>query len=48
MVEVIDRQRGQAARRGIIALQLHPGPPMKVQFRNVRIPIDDPQPQVRQ
>jgi len=48
MAHVIDRQRGQAARRGIIALQLHPGPPMKVQFRNLRIRIDDPKPQVRQ
>ena len=42
MAEAIDRQRGQAARRGILALQLHPGPPMKVQFRKLRIRIDDP------
>jgi len=27
----------QARRDGIIALQMHPGPPMKVQFRNLRI-----------
>ena len=30
------------ARRGILALQLHPGPPMKVQFRKLRIRVDDP------
>lgn len=33
----VDRQSGKAAARGIIALQMHPGPPMKVQFRNLRI-----------
>ena len=27
----------QAARSGIIALQMHPGPPMKVQFRNLEL-----------
>ncbi len=42
MAEAIDRQAGQAARRGVIALQMHPGPPMLVQFRNLRIRIDDP------
>lgn len=46
MAEVTDHQRGQAALRGIIALQMHPGPPMKVQFRNLRIRIDDPKPEV--
>ena len=30
-----------AAKRGIIALQMHPGPPMKVQFKNIRIKILD-------
>jgi hypothetical protein len=44
MSEAIDRQQRQAARSGIIALQMHPGPPMKVQFRNLRIRIDDPVP----
>ena len=29
----------QAARTGIIALQMHPGPPMKIQFRNLRIKV---------
>jgi hypothetical protein len=42
MAEAIDRQRDQAAKRGILALQMHPGPPMKVQFRKLRIRIDDP------
>lgn len=37
MCEVVDRQTGVAARDGVIALQMHPGPPMKVQFRNLRI-----------
>lgn len=37
MCEVVDNQTGLAAREGVIALQLHPGPPMKVQFRNLRI-----------
>ncbi len=27
----------QAARAGLVALQMHPGPPMKIQFRNLRI-----------
>jgi hypothetical protein len=35
--QVIDRQKGKAAADGLITLQLHPGPPMKVQFKNVRI-----------
>jgi len=37
MAQAIDRQEGVAARDGVIALQMHPGPPMKVQFRNLRI-----------
>ncbi len=39
MAHAIDRQEGQAARRGIIAFQMHPGPPMKVQFRNIRLKV---------
>jgi hypothetical protein len=34
---VIDNEKGKAAREGLIALQLHPGPPMKVQFKDLRI-----------
>jgi N-sulfoglucosamine sulfohydrolase len=37
MAQAVDRQEGRAARSGIIGLQVHPGPPMKVQFRNLRI-----------
>jgi hypothetical protein len=37
MCEVRDEQTGAAARDGVIALQMHPGPPMKIQFRNLRI-----------
>jgi putative heme-binding domain-containing protein len=32
-----DRQTNQAASRGILAFQMHPGPPMKVQFKDVRL-----------
>ena len=34
---VIDHQRDKAASEGLITLQLHPGPPMKVQYKNIRI-----------
>lgn len=34
---VIDRERGMGAAEGLIALQLHRGPPMKVQFKNISI-----------
>lgn len=37
MCRVKDLQEGIAAREGVIALQMHPGPPMKIQFRNLRI-----------
>lgn len=36
MCQVTDRSN-QAAPKGIIALQMHPGPPMKVQFKNIRL-----------
>jgi hypothetical protein len=42
MCQAIDNQAGLAARDGVIALQMHPGPPMKVQFRNLRIKVFDP------
>ncbi len=41
MTEVYDNEKGKAARSGVIALQMHPGEPMKVQFRNLRIRVDD-------
>lgn len=34
---VVDREKGKAAAAGLITLQVHPGPPMKVQFKNLRI-----------
>jgi len=35
--EVIDNQSDQAERSGILALQIHRGPPMKVQFKDIRL-----------
>ena len=35
--EVTDEDETDRREKGIIALQLHAGPPMKVQFRNIRI-----------
>jgi hypothetical protein len=37
MSHVIDREKGKAAAAGLITLQVHPGPPMKVQFKDLRI-----------
>jgi hypothetical protein len=36
-VEVVDEQQGKSARRGILALQLHDGRPMKIQFRQIQL-----------
>jgi hypothetical protein len=44
MCQVTDQQAGLAAKSGVIALQMHPGPPMKVQFKNLRIKLRDPNP----
>lgn len=33
--EVVDEQEAEAEKSGILALQLHSGPPMKVQFRDI-------------
>ena len=41
MCEVDDRDAKLACRKGIIALQMHPGPPMDVQFRDLRIKTFD-------
>ena len=35
--DVIDEQESKAARSGILALQIHAGPPMKIQFKDIRI-----------
>ncbi|MEW6304295.1 MAG: family 16 glycoside hydrolase [Verrucomicrobiota bacterium] len=36
-VDVVDEDAAKAAKSGILALQIHQGPPMTVQFKNVRI-----------
>ena len=36
-VDVIDEQPAKAAKSGVLALQIHVGPPMTVQFKNIRI-----------
>lgn len=36
-VEVIDHQNEKRALEGILALQIHQGPPMKVQFKEIRL-----------
>ena len=35
MCQFTDNDAKESAAGGIIALQMHPGPPMKVQFRNI-------------
>jgi Domain of Unknown Function (DUF1080) len=37
MSETIDNQAEKAAKEGILAFQIHQGPPMIIQFRNVRL-----------
>ena len=37
MAELVDHQTDKAASAGVIALQLHQGPPMTVQFKNIRL-----------
>ena len=37
MSEVIDHEVGKRVEKGILALQLHAGPPMKVEFKNIRL-----------
>ena len=39
MSEVDDQDEKMACRKGIIALQMHKGPPMKVQFKALRIKV---------
>jgi hypothetical protein len=36
-VDVTDEQEAKAAKSGVLALQIHVGPPMVVQFKNVRL-----------
>jgi len=35
--QVLDHEQGKAHRDGIVAIQLHGGPPMKVQIKDVRV-----------
>ena len=37
MSEVIDDQEGKAASSGALAFQIHVGPPMKIQFKNIKL-----------
>lgn len=37
MAELTDLEKEKAATEGILAIQLHSGPPMKVQVRNIRL-----------
>jgi uncharacterized protein (TIGR03067 family) len=36
-VDVVDESSAKAAKSGVLALQVHVGPPMTVQFKNIRI-----------
>lgn len=36
-VDVVDEQESKAAKAGILALQIHQGPEMQIQFKNIRI-----------
>ena len=37
MSETVDHQEGKRADEGVLALQLHAGPPMKVEFKDIRL-----------
>ena len=37
MSEVIDNEKDKAASKGVLAFQIHQGPPMVIQFKNVRL-----------
>lgn len=44
MCEVIDKGEKDSRRKGLLALQLHAGPPMKIQVKNIRLkrlPLQD-------
>jgi hypothetical protein len=40
MCEITDHRVTPATAAGVIGLQMHPGPPMKAQFRNIRLKRD--------
>ncbi len=37
MSELIDNEKDKSARSGLLGFQLHAGPPMKVQYKNIRL-----------
>jgi hypothetical protein len=37
MSEVIDDQEGKSAAEGVLAFQIHQGPPMLIQFKNIKL-----------
>lgn len=37
MSETVDEQDGKRSEQGVLALQVHRGPPMKVEFKNIRL-----------
>lgn len=37
MCDIVDRHSKPEARKGFIGLQMHPGPPMKVQFKDIQL-----------
>ena len=39
VIHVVDDDPAQRDLSGILALQLHSGPPMKVQFRDIRLKV---------
>ena len=40
-VDVTDNSKSKRLTSGILALQLHAGPPMLVQFKNIRLKVLD-------
>lgn len=39
MSEVIDNESGKSATKGVLALQIHVGPPMVIQFKNLKLSV---------
>lgn len=37
MSEVVDEDPGKRAMAGLLGVQVHVGPPMKIEFRNIRV-----------
>lgn len=35
--EIVDKQEGKSSSKGVIALQIHVGPPMVIRFKNIKI-----------